>query len=223
MVSKSILIILFPIFCTLLLILHPISTINFVSKNVEATYQYYGSNLIFNLDKVLAQETHWSEYIDNSTHIITIIPSNWEIINDRKENNNQNTNITILRSPKENVSDLFQENIVISVIDSKFNLTDSKDVNIQDVIKKLGIENNEFDFENSSTIKIKNDVDNNNKTAQSITYSFSNLGILFKTEQIFMIENSNLYIFSLLAEYRSFDKYKMLLDQILSNIVFTDQ
>lgn len=223
MASKSILIIFFPIFCTLLLILHPISTINFVSKNVEATYQYYGSNLIFNLDKVLAQETHWSEYIDNSTHIITIIPSDWEIINDRKENNNQNTNITILRSPKENVSDLFQENIVISVIDSKFNLTDSKDVNIQDVIKKLGIENNEFDFENSSTLKIKNDVDNNNKTAQSITYSFNNLGILFKTEQIFMIENSSLYIFSLLAEYRSFDKYKMILDQILSNIVFTDQ
>ena len=169
---------------------------------------------LFSVNKALAQETTWSNYTTDDSNLSMLYPTDWEIVEDKKNDENQTNDIIVFLSPKENPEDLFQENIVVNILMPKNNFTINESINTQDIVQKLVNQNKGFKFDNISTIHI----DSINKTAQSITYSFENAGFLFKTKQIFLTINNNIYIFSLLTEQKEFDKYTSILDKMLMNI-----
>jgi len=166
------------------------------------------------VNKALAQETIWSNYTTDDSTLSIIYPAEWEIVEDKKNDENQTNDIIVFLSPKENPEDLFQENIVLNILRPKNNFTINESINTQDVVQKLVNQNQGFRFDNISTIHI----DSINKTAESITYNFENAGFLFKTKQIFLTINNNIYIFSLLAEQKEFDKYILIFDKMLTNV-----
>ena len=168
----------------------------------------------FTVNKVSAQETTWSNFTTDESTLSIIYPTDWEIVEDKKNDENQTNDIIVFLSPKENTEDLFQENIVVNILSPKNDLTINESINTQDIVQKLGIQNEGFRFDNTSTIHI----DSINKPAESIIYSFENAGLLFKTKQVFLTINNNIYIFSLLAEQKEFDKYELIFDQILRNV-----
>lgn len=170
---------------------------------------------LFSVDKAFAQESNWSNYTTNDNTLSITYPTNWEIVEDKKNDDENKTNsIIVFLSPKENPEDLFQENIVVNVLMPKNNFTINESINTQDIVQKLVNQNKGFRIDNISTIHI----DSINKTAESITYSFENAGFLFKTKQVFLTINNNIYIFSLLAEQKEFDKYALIFDKMLMNI-----
>ena len=126
--------------------------------------------------------------------------------------NSQTDAITIFRSPKENSNDIFQDNIVISIKKSNKSIANNNPIEIQTIINKLAKNNNDFKLENISNINI-----DDNQTGKSLKYSFKNLGIDFDTEQIFSILDNKIYIFSLLTEQKSFEKYALVLNYMLKN------
>jgi hypothetical protein len=159
------------------------------------------------------EDNKWLNYTDNKENFTIIYPKEWQIIKSKSEENNQTKHITIFRSPKENSTDIFQENIVMSIIKSDKNLSkNSSNLNIQEIIKKLESNNKKFKLENISDIEIGND-----QKGISIKYRFSNSGIDFTTEQIFSILNNKIYIFSLLAEQKTFENYVQTLNTMLKN------
>jgi hypothetical protein len=168
----------------------------------------------YTVNKVLAQETTWSNYTTDEITLSIIYPTDWEIVEDKKNDENQTNDIIVFLSPKENTEDLFQENIVVNILRPKNDLTINESINTQDIVQKLGIQNEGFRFDNTSTIHI----DSINKPAESIIYSFENAGLFFKTKQVFLTINNNIYIFSLLAEQKEFDKYELIFDQMLRNV-----
>jgi hypothetical protein len=168
----------------------------------------------FTVNKVFGQESTWSNYTTNESTLRITYPTDWEIIEDKKNDENQTNDIIVFLSPKENTEDLFQENIVVNILRPKNDLTINESINTQDIVQKLGIQNEGFRFDNISTIHI----DSINKPAESILYSFENAGFLFKTKQVFLTTNNNIYIFSLLAEQKEFDKYIWIFDQMLRNV-----
>ncbi len=169
---------------------------------------------LFSVNKVLAQETSWSNYTTDDSNLSMLYPTDWEIVEDKKNDENQTNDIIVFLSPKENPEDLFQENIVVNILRPKNNFTINESINTQDIVQKLVNQNKGFKFDNISTIHI----DSINKTAESITYSFENAGFLFKTKQVFLTINNNIYIFSLLADQKEFDKYALIFDKMLMNI-----
>ena len=158
----------------------------------------------------------WSNYTDNKENFTIIYPKEWQIIKNKSDENNQIKYITIFRSPKENSTDIFQENIVISIIKSNINLSNisssSSSYDIQSIIKKLEANNKEFKLDNISVIGI-----GNNQSGKSIRYSFTNSGLHFTTEQIFSILKDKIYIFSLLTEQKTFENYVPILNTMLKN------
>lgn len=186
-------------------------------------YSWFGHNSLidttkelpfFTVNKALAQETIWSNYTTDDSTLSILYPPEWEIVEDKKNDENQTNDIIVFLSPKENPEDLFQENIVLNILRPKNNFTINESINTQDVVQKLVNQNQGFRFDNISTIHI----DSINKTAESITYNFENAGFLFKTKQIFLTINNNIYIFSLLAEQKEFDKYILIFDKMLTNV-----
>ena len=169
---------------------------------------------LFSVNKTLAQETNWSNYTTDDNTLSIIYPTDWKITEDKKNDKNQTSDIIVFLSPKENPEDLFQENIVVNILKPKNNFTINGSINTQDIVQKLANQNQGFRFDNISTIHI----DSINKTAESIAYSFENAGFLFKTKQIFLTINNNIYIFSLLADQKEFDKYALIFDKMLMNI-----
>ena len=169
---------------------------------------------LFLVNKASAQETNWSNYTTDDSTLTILHPTDWKISEDKKNDVNQTNDITVFLSPKENPQDLFQENIVVNTLKPKNNYTINQTINTQDIVQKLVNQNQGFRFDNISTTHI----DSINKTADSITYSFENAGFLFKTKQIFLTINNNIYIFSLLAEQKEFDKYALIFDKMLMNI-----
>src|SRR5215213_1911862 len=140
----------------------------------------------------------WLYYTDKKENFTTTYPNGWEIVKSKNDGNNQAGDITVFRSPRENLNDTFQENIVISI--TKPNVD-------------ISINNNEFKLENISNIDI-----NGNHPGKGIKYSFKKSGIDFKTEQIFSTINNKIYIFSLLTEQKSFESYHPILDFMLKNL-----
>lgn len=181
---------------------------NFDHRETETYFSFFMAN------EALAQEIDWSKYTGNTNNLSTIIPVNWDVIEDKNNDENQTNDIIVFRSPKENSDDPFQENIVISIVKPKNNSTNGEDIKAYDVVEKMGIMNKEFKFGNISSMQISSI----NKTAESIIYSFDNSGLSFKTQQIFLVTGNNIYIFSLLAEQKEFDKYVSILDEMLKNI-----
>ena len=186
-------------------------------------YSWFGHNSLidttkelpfFTVNKALAQETIWSNYTTDDSTLSILYPAEWEIVEDKKNDENQTNDIIVFLSPKENPEDLFQENIVLNILRPKNNFTINESINTQDVVQKLVNQNQGFRFDNISTIHI----DSINKTAESITYNFENAGFLFKTKQIFLTINNNIYIFSLLSEQKEFDKYILIFDKMLTNV-----
>ncbi len=156
----------------------------------------------------------WTEYIDKGKDFSLIYPDSWEVINN--ENQQQNSSITIFRSPKESNDDIFQDNIVISIIktNNNNNLTADEDINRQIISEKLKLKNNEFVLVNVSSSRI-----GQNQSGESITYSFKNLGIDFMAKQVFSITDNKIYIFSLLTEQQTFSKYLQILNTVLGNFL----
>jgi hypothetical protein len=154
----------------------------------------------------------WSNYTDKKDNFTTIYPNTWKIIEGKNNDSNQNGSITIFRSPKENLNDTFQDNIVISIIKTDKNTPDNNSIEIQTIIKKLETKNKDFKLENFSVADI-----GNKQTGKSIKYGFENLGINFKTEQIFSTTNDKVYILSLLAEQKTFEKYSQIFNHMLKN------
>ncbi len=169
---------------------------------------------LFSVNKALAQETTWSNYTTNDSSLSITYPTDWEIVEDRKNDENQTNDIIVFLSPKESPEDLFQENIVMNILMPKNNFTIKESINTQDIVQKLVNQNQGFRIDNISTVHI----DNINKSAESITYSFENAGFLFKTKQVFLTMNNNIYIFSLLAEQEKFDKNTLIFDKMLRSI-----
>ena len=159
---------------------------------------------------------NWLNYTDNKENFTTIYPKGWEIIKIKNNEADQTRFLTIFKSPKENISDTFQENIVISIIKSNKTTSNNKyntnDTDIQNIVEKLASNNKDFKLGNVSIINI-----NNNQSGKSIKYSFRNSGVGFTTEQIFSIANNKIYIFSLLAEQNTFEKYIFILNTMLKN------
>ncbi len=160
----------------------------------------------------------WTEYIDKDNDFSLIYPDGWEIINN--ENQQQNSPITIFRSPKESNDDIFQDNIVISIIktNNNNNITAKEDINRQIISEKLKLKNNEFVLVNVSSSRI-----GQNQSGESITYSFQNFGIDFMAKQVFSITDNRIYIFSLLTEQQGFEKYLQIFNTVLGNFLLTKQ
>jgi hypothetical protein len=167
-------------------------------------------------NKIINNNNNWLNYTDNKENFTTIYPKGWEIIKSKNNEADQTRFLTIFRSPKENISDTFQENIVISIIISNKSTSNNKyntnNTDIQNIIEKLASNNKDFKLEKVSIINI-----NNNQFGKSIKYSFRNSGVDFTTEQIFSIANNKIYIFSLLAEQETFEKYILILNMMLKN------
>jgi hypothetical protein len=155
----------------------------------------------------------WLNFTDKKENFTTIYPGAWKIIESKNNDNNQNGSITIFRSPKENSNDTFQDNIVISIIKTGNNTSDNNNsFEMQTIIKKLETRNKDFKLENFSVVNI-----GDKQTGKSIKYGFENLGINFKTEQIFSTINDKIYILSLLAEQKTFEKYSQIFNHMLKN------
>jgi hypothetical protein len=184
--------------------------------NVDVYSQFPNTKINQNLTNNNIDNNKWVHYIDKKENFTTIIPKEWEIIKSKNNESNQTGHITIFRSPKENPNDIFQENIVISIIKTDKNITNNNNFQIQTIIKKLASDNKDFELENISSINI-----DDNQTGKSIKYSFKKLGIDFKTEQVFSIANNKIYIFSLLAVQKTFEKYTPILNFILKNFKIT--
>jgi len=163
-----------------------------------------------------SNNNNWLNYTDNEENFTTLYPKGWEIIKIKNNETDQTRFLTIFKSPKENISDTFQENIVISIIKSNKTTSNNKyntnDTDIQNIVEKLASNNKDFKLGNVSNINI-----NNNQNWKSIKYSFRNSGVGFTTEQIFSIANNKIYIFSLLAEQNTFEKYIFILNTMLKN------
>jgi hypothetical protein len=162
----------------------------------------------------------WSNYTDKKENYTTVYPNEWNVIRGENNDNNQNGSITIFRSPKENSNDAFQDNIVISIIksdNSSSSTSDNNNLLMEPIIKKLETRNKDFKLENFSVINI-----GNNQTGKSIKYGFNSVGINFKTEQIFSSMNNKTYIFSLLAEQKTFDNHSQIFNHMLKNTVLND-
>ncbi len=164
-------------------------------------------------DKSENNNQQWLYYTDKKENFTTIYPKDWKIVKSENKDNPLNGFITIFQSPKENLNDIFQDNIVISIIKSDKNITDNNNFEIQTVINKLGMKNKDFKLVNISTVDI-----DDNQTGKSLTYSFENSGIDFKTEQIVSTVNNKIYIFSLLTEQKTFEKYSQILNSMLKNL-----
>jgi hypothetical protein len=184
--------------------------------NVDVYSQFPNTKINQNLTNNNIDNNKWVHYIDKKENFTTIIPKEWEIIKSKNDESNQTGHITIFRSPKENPNDIFQENIVISIIKTDKNITNNNNFQIQTIIKKLASDNKDFKLENISSINI-----DDNQTGKSIKYSFKKLEIDFKTEQVFSIANNKIYIFSLLAVQKTFEKYTPILNFILKNFKIT--
>jgi hypothetical protein len=156
----------------------------------------------------------WAEYLDKGKDFSLVYPDGWEIINNK--NQQQNNSITIFRSPKESNDDIFQDNIVISIIktSNNNNITADEDINRQIISEKLKLKNNEFVLVNVSSSRI-----GQNQPGESITYSFKNFGIDFMAKQVFSITEDRIYIFSLLTEQQAFGKYLQIFNTVLGNFL----
>jgi hypothetical protein len=184
--------------------------------NVDVYSQFPNTKINQNLTNNNIDNNKWVHYIDKKENFTTIIPKEWEIIKSKNNESNQTGHITIFRSPKENPNDIFQENIVISIKKTDKNITNNNNFQIQTIIKKLASDNKDFKLENISSINI-----DDNQTGKRIKYGFKKLGIDFKTEQVFSIANNKIYIFSLLAVQKTFEKYTPILNFILKNFKIT--
>ena len=159
----------------------------------------------------------WSNYTDKKENYTMVYPNEWKVIKGENKDNNQNGSITIFRSPKEHSADAFQDNMVISIIKSENSTSDNNDFQMQPIIKKLEMRNKDFKLENFSVVDI-----GNKQTGKSIKYGFNSVGINFKTEQIFSNINNKTYIFSLLAEQKTFEKHSQIFNHMLKNIVLSN-
>jgi hypothetical protein len=182
----------------------------------EATYSQnsYSNTKIKQDITSSTNNVKWLYYTDKKENFTIIYPNEWEIVKSKNNDNNQTGHITIFRSPKENLNDTFQDNIVISIIKPNRGIpNNNNDFEIQTIVKKLAINNNDFKLENISTIDI-----NGNHSGKGVKYSFKKSGIDFTTEQIFSTINNKIYIFSLLTEQNSFEDYHPILNFMLKNL-----
>jgi hypothetical protein len=182
----------------------------------EATYSQnsYSNTKIKQDITSSTNNVKWLYYTDKKENFTIIYPNEWEIVKSKNNDNNQTGHITIFRSPKENLNDTFQDNIVISIIKPNRDIpNNNNDFEIQTIVKKLAINNNDFKLENISTIDI-----NGNHSGKGVKYSFKKSGIDFTTEQIFSTINNKIYIFSLLTEQNSFEDYHPILNFMLKNL-----
>jgi len=103
---------------------------------------------------------NWLNYTDNKENFTTIYPKGWEIIKIKNNEADQTRFLTIFKSPKENINDTFQENIVISIIKSNKTTSNNKyntnDTDIQNIVEKLASNNKDFKLGNVSIININN-------------------------------------------------------------------
>jgi light-regulated signal transduction histidine kinase (bacteriophytochrome) len=180
--------------------------------NGDIYSQFPNAKIKLNITNINSNNYKWFNYTDNKENFTTIIPKEWEIIKSKNNENSQTDAITIFRSPKENSNDIFQDNIVISIKKSNKSIANNNPIEIQTIINKLAKNNNDFKLENISNINI-----DDNQMGKSLKYSFKNLGIDFDTEQIFSILDDKIYIFSLLTEQKSFEKYALILNYMLKN------
>ncbi len=212
-------IIFFPCFLIILMFVNMIENPNSESTKIDFSFIYFNNSAF--AQETVSQETGWINYTSNNSdgsNLNTKIPTGWQIIEDKTRQVNQTTNNIVFLSPKENPSDLFQENIVLSVQRPTNNISMEDGVDTQDIVEKLGNQYDNFRFENMSSIIL----DNSKISAESIVYSFADAGLLFKTKQVFLTTNSGIYIFSLLAEQDQYDKYVIVFDRVLKNIKLTN-
>jgi hypothetical protein len=212
-------IIFFPCFLSIFLLVNMIENPNSEVTEIGFSFIYFNNYAL--AQETVSQETDWINYTSsnrNGNNLNTKIPPGWQIIEDKTRQINQTTDNIVFISPKENPSDLFQENIVLSVQRPTNNISMEDGVNTQDIVEKLGNQYNDFRFENMSSIII----DNFKNPAESIVYSFSDAGLSFKTKQVFLTTANGIYIFSLLTEQDQFEKYAIVFDRVLKNIKLTN-
>jgi light-regulated signal transduction histidine kinase (bacteriophytochrome) len=207
-IKKNMLIIFFLLSYTL--IFYNLFFIKYFNGDIYS--QFPNAKIKENITNNNSNNYKWFNYTDNKENFTTIIPKEWEIIKSKNNEISQIDAITIFRSPKENSNDIFQDNIVISIKKSNKSIANNNPIEIQTIINKLAKNNNDFKLENISNINI-----DDNQTGKSLKYSFKNLGIDFNTEQIFSILDNKIYIFSLLTEQKSFEKYALVLNYMLKN------
>jgi light-regulated signal transduction histidine kinase (bacteriophytochrome) len=207
-IKKNMLIIFFLLSYTL--IFYNLFFIKYFNGDIYS--QFPNAKIKENITNSNSNNYKWFNYTDNKENFTTIIPKEWEIIKSKNNENSQTDAITIFRSPKENSNDIFQDNIVISIKKSNKSIANNNPIEIQTIINKLAKNNNDFKLENISNINI-----DDNQTGKSLKYSFKNLGIDFDTEQIFSILDNKIYIFSLLTDQKSFEKYALVLNYMLKN------
>ena len=212
-------IVFFPCFLFIFMLVNTIEIPNSEITEIGFSFIYFNNYTL--AQETVSQETGWINYVSNNSdgiNLNTKIPTGWQIIEDKTRQINQTTDNIVFISPKENSSDLFQENIVLSIQRPTNNISVEDGVNTQDIVDKLGNQYNDFRFENTSSIII----DNFKNSAESIVYSFTDAGLSFKTKQVFLTTTNGIYIFSLLAEQDQFDKYAIVFDMVLNNIKFTN-
>src|SRR6185437_12404376 len=137
-------------------------------------------------------------------------------LTNKNTNSNNNNNWLNYTDNKENFTTIYPKGWEIIKIKSNKTTSNNKyntnDTDIQNIVEKLASNNKDFKLGNVSIINI-----NNNQSGKSIKYSFRNSGVGFTTEQIFSIANNKIYIFSLLAEQNTFEKYIFILNTMLKN------
>jgi hypothetical protein len=197
-----------------ILIFYNLFLTQYFNYDTYSQNSYSNTKLKQDITSSSSNNDKWLYYTDKKENFTTIYPNGWEIVKSKNDDNNQAGDITVFRSPKENLNDTFQENIVISITKPNIDISNNNnEFEIQTIVKKLAVNNNDFKLENISNIDI-----NGNHPGKGIKYGFKKSGIDFKTEQIFSTINNKIYIFSLLTEQKSFENYHPILNFMLKNL-----
>jgi eukaryotic-like serine/threonine-protein kinase len=164
------------------------------------------SEQAFAQSKAKTQTHTWLKYEAVKEKLTVEYPADWELDTTRVMNTT-----FILKSPKENTKDEFQENINLLVQDlAGYNLDLAKFTEItESQIQQMLAE---------SKILMSAPVHFLEMPAHQLSYSGKFNNVMLKWEQIFWIEGEKAFILSYSAKIEAFEKYHNTVEQIINSI-----
>jgi serine/threonine-protein kinase len=164
------------------------------------------SERAFAQSKAKMQANTWLKYEAVKEELTVEYPADWEL-----DTTGMMNTTFILKSPKENPKDEFQENINLLVQDlAGYNLDLTKFTEItESQIRQMLVE---------SKILMSAPVHFLEMPAHQLSYSGKLNHIMLKWEQIFWIEGEKAFILSYSAKIEAFEKYHPIAEQIMNSI-----
>ncbi|MBA3704323.1 MAG: hypothetical protein H0W84_00030 [Bacteroidetes bacterium] len=136
---------------------------------------------------------NWLNYSDNNLKFSIKYPATWI--------KQPNPNIMVFLSPKENVMDMFQENV--NVILQNLSRQPMTIEQYTEVTKRQVVDN----FGASAIVSLKN-VTIAGETGRELIYNMNYQGKKLKVKQCWIIKNHNAYLLTYTAEPEQYNKYE---------------